>query len=224
MQSEISRLMRRTACAGSLALAVFAGLAHGATRVDSILASWPENSRLTARALVERYGAPRKADDAALIWYGPGAWKRTVLHRSEADGNILEQVVDYRVPERRIDDMRAFDGRVLVDRKAGELYVRSDRPETNFLLANLADEVAGGFKSVDDARSFYDRQVRLSEAGKSSSYRDSLRFEQPSPATVQPWIGFGPDWSAPFGKPWDTRGTPWIVPAGTRLPSASSLP
>ena len=50
----------------------------------------------------------------------------------------------------------------------------------NFLALNLADEIATGKRSVEEARDFYARVETLSRAGKSSAYTENLLF--PSPA------------------------------------------
>ena len=97
-----------------------------------------------------------------MTWYGPGDWKKTVLHRSDAGGKAA--------------DVRSFDDRITVDEKRGEMTVRSDSEKTNYVAANLAHEVASGFKTPEQARNFYGKELRLADSGKSSSYLDSLRF------------------------------------------------
>jgi hypothetical protein len=186
MPSKMSRVIFWTACSGALALAALAG--HGGTAgaepaagVDSIVADWPAHSKLAARALAEQYGAPSESSESSLTWRGPGAWKRTVLHRSAAGGNIVEQVLVYAVPAGKIAALRSFDARVHADRATREFSVRSESPTTNFLLANLAYEIVGNLRTVPEARAFYDRQLRFSEAGKTSDYLSVLRFA-PSPA------------------------------------------
>jgi hypothetical protein len=183
----MSRIPRWTARFGALALTVFA--MHGwavpakdVTEVDSIVADWPADSQITAKALTEQYGEPLESKKDALTWYGPGAWKRTVLHRSAPGGNLIEQVVVCAVPDRRISDLRSFDARIHVDKERNELSVRSESPTTNFLLANLAYEIARGIKTVPEAHEFYEKQLQFSEAGKTSSYLSTVRFA-PGPVT-----------------------------------------
>jgi hypothetical protein len=218
----LRRVGLRAACLGALALAALVGRgafppsARAAGNVDSVTADWPDDSRIVAKALAEQLGPPRRSDGDMLTWYGPGAWKRTVVYRSDPDGNIIEQAVDYRYPAGRFDPVWSFDKRVRLSRRDNELIVRSNSLATNNLLANLGHEVASGFRSASSARDFYQQQVDLHAAGKSSSYMDGLRFESERRLTTVPWTS--PAQPQPLGKPWDTRGTPWVVPGGSHLP------
>lgn len=107
MRSERSRVGRWTPRLAALILAALAGGARlaGAASAKAEIAAWPAPSRLTAEALMERYGAPRKSDADSLTWYGPGAWKKTVVRRDAASGDVLEQTVGYRVPPEKADRM-----------------------------------------------------------------------------------------------------------------------
>lgn len=207
MGSPRSRPGRWTPLMAAFALAALAGAGRAA---KAKLAGWPEPSRLAATAMTEEYGTPRKTSPDSLTWYGTGAWKRTVVRRQAAGGDVLEQTVGYVVPAEKAARMSEFDKRVAVDRKANELTVRSKAESTNFLLANLADEVAAGFKTPEEARRFYARQSELSAAGKSSSYVDRLRFQH-EPVTAPPR-------TQPSGWPGDSR-WPWVAPPGTEHPT-----
>jgi hypothetical protein len=193
MQSEMSRIARWTACFGTLVLGIFALRswavpAEDATQADSIVAHWPAGSQIIAKALTERYGAPLEAKKDSLTWYGPGAWKRTVLHRSDPAGNLVEQVIAYVVPNEKIADLRSFDARIHVDNEANELSIRSENPTTNFLLVNLAYEIVRGIKTVHEAHEFYDKQLQFSEAGKTSNYLSMVLFAQWPAAPVYPGL------------------------------------
>lgn len=218
MRNETSVVRRRAACLAAFFFAALAGTfrAEASVNVDSVVAHWPDDSRLAAKAIAEQFGPPRRSDAGSLTWYGPGAWKRTVVHRSDPDGNIIEQAVDYRVPDERVASLRRFDRRISVNKRAGEMIVRSPSMATNFLLANAAHEIASGFTSVADANDLFARQTALSAAGKTSSYNTTLRFE-PARSSAATWIESGTG-TTPIGKPWDTSGTPWVVPAGAQLP------
>ncbi len=184
MPNETRRVVLAAAGLAALAVAAFVARDGGspvnaATDADEMVADWPAFSMLTAKTLIARYGMPRESGPNSLTWSGPGAWKRTVLRRTDADGNILEQTVSDAVPEDKIAELRRFDARVRANPAARELSVSADNPATNFLLANLAHEIAGGLKTVPEARRFYAKELRLSEAGKSSDYLVLLRFAGP---------------------------------------------
>ncbi|MDD5301743.1 MAG: hypothetical protein PHS14_01435 [Elusimicrobia bacterium] len=155
--------------------------AGAAGRAESIVADWPEPSRLTARAMIEKYGQPNRRDRDSLTWFGLFRGRRTVVHRSSSGEGMVEQVVLYRVPAAKVSLLALFDRRLTVDRDASELTARTESARTNFLLLNLAHEIASGFKTVGTAQVFRDKEMRLAEAGKSSRYRDRLIFEGPLP-------------------------------------------
>jgi len=181
MPNETRRVVLAAAGLAALAVAAFVARDGGspvnaATDADAMVADWPAFSMLTAKTLIAQYGRPRESGPNSLTWSGPGAWKRSVLHRTDAGGNILEQTVSYAVPEDKLAQLRRFDARVRSNPAARELSVRADNPATNFLLANLAYEIVGGLKTVPEARRFYAQQLLLSEAGKTSDYLVFLRF------------------------------------------------
>jgi hypothetical protein len=92
---------------------------------------------------------------------------------------MVEQVVLYRVPPRKVDALALFDKRIKVNRNASEMSARAESVRTNFLLLNLAHEIASGFRTVGEAQEFRDKEMRLAETGKSSRYRERLLFEEP---------------------------------------------
>lgn len=151
---------------------------------QAIVADWPKPSRFTALAMIERHGQPERGDERALTWFGIYRGLRTVVHRAEDGGEPVEQVVRYRVPKEKVEELARFDGRLSVNAKDAELSARTGTQRTNFLVLNLAHEIASGFRTVSEAQAFYERQTQLAEAGKNSRYRDRLIFEEPLPGSL----------------------------------------
>lgn len=156
--------------------------AGAAEKAESIVADWPEISRLTAQAMIEKHGQPNRRGMNSLTWFGLYGGRRTVVHRSNSGLSMVEQVVLYRVPAKKIAVLELFDKRITVDPNASEMTARSESLRTDFLLLNLAHEIASGYKTAGKAREFRDKEMRLAEAGKSSRYRDGLIFEKPLPS------------------------------------------
>jgi hypothetical protein len=63
-----------------------------------------------------------------------------------------------------------------VERTRGEIGARCDREEANILALNLADEIATGKRSVEEARKLYGEQVVALAKGKQASYTKELNF------------------------------------------------
>ncbi len=174
-------------------------LAEPPARAQRIVSSWPQPSRLVARAMIEKHGQPHKRTADSLTWYGLYRGKRTIVHRSATPEGVVEQVVLYRVPEDKAAAVAAFDERLKADPETAELSARTESVRTSFLVLNLAHEIASGFRDAADARDFRDRQIRLSNAGKSPRYMESLLFEAPLPVIVP-----GGEEAAPTGRPLET--------------------
>ena len=156
--------------------------AGGAAAPETVITIWPPAQRAAARALIEKYGRPAQFDSDALAWFDNGIWKRTIVFRKGLrrargrDKDFLQQTVGYIVPADKVAALKRFDSRLEVSQTAGEMTFTSDREATNLLALNLADEIVTGKRSVASARAFFTRTTLLAVSGKSSSYREKLRF------------------------------------------------
>jgi hypothetical protein len=185
----MNTMMRRMSgrCATGLALLALAAIggrdwpepAAAAGKAEAVADAWPEPSRRTALAMIEKLGEPHRRDADSLTWIGIYRGKRTVVRRSSTGQGMVEQTVLYRVPPEKVGALTLFDDRITVNRRDSELTARTESVRTSFLVLNLAHEIASGFTTPEKAREIRDKELRLSAAGKSSRYRDGLIFEQP---------------------------------------------
>ncbi|MBI5624042.1 MAG: hypothetical protein HY924_09705 [Elusimicrobia bacterium] len=170
---------------------VFAKLAprltpEAATRESearSVIEDWPRSSRKVAEVMLEKYGEPDEAAEAALIWRDRAPWKKIVVHRAswgsrifDGGDDVLQQFISYRVPLGKFDELAAFDRRIVADRTNNELSARSDSERWNFLAINLAREIIIGWKTPEEAYTTYRLVRRLAASGKSSPYTEGLDF------------------------------------------------
>jgi hypothetical protein len=145
------------------------------TRVNVHVVVWPEESLVLAHLMLGRYGVPEEVHSDRLVWLARWPWKRIVVSTGPA-GTPLEQVVDYRVPPEKLEDVESFSSHLRVDAARGELSSLSDREDYNRLALNLADDVVCGRMTPAQARRFFARTVRLAVTGKSSPYTKRLFF------------------------------------------------
>ena len=198
MNIDLRRMLVSCAAAVGLLAATSMGLrdwplsAGAAPKAVSIVDDWPEPSRRAARAMIEMHGQPDRRSEDTLTWFGLYRGRRTVVHRSYSPDAVVEQVVLYRVPAAKGGEVSVLDGRIKIDREASELSARSESEPTNFLLLNLAHEVASGYRTVVEAQQFRDKEMRLAASGKSSRYREGLIFEEPLPSRSGLFILPGP--------------------------------
>lgn len=153
------------------------------TAVDSILANWKPQPRDLARALIAEYGAPHEVTQSRMIWYNNGPWKRTELFNAEIPHNfpaphndMLEQVIDYRVPPEKVQEVLAYDGSVLIDRTRGEMAARCGSEEMNILALNLAHDVITGQRTAEAARESYAATASQFAQGAGSPLIEKLQF------------------------------------------------
>ncbi|MCG3117734.1 MAG: hypothetical protein LLH30_18850 [Candidatus Manganitrophus sp. SA1] len=162
-------------------------------RVDKLIEDWPAKPKETAREMIEKYGPPNEATASLLIWHNNGPWKRTFLYKEEVPHefpmphtDMLEQFIDFKAPPEKFDELALYDGSVYPDRTKGEISARCDKEEMNFLAINLAQEVATGKRSVEEAKKFYAETVKAFKEGKSSPYTQGFRFDVAKGGTADP--------------------------------------
>lgn len=148
-----------------------------------IIDTWPKAAKHTATQMILKYGAPTEATPTQLTWYNNGPWKRTIVQSEESDHafpmphkDVMLQVVNYEIPEDKVDEFAAFDGSVYADRTRGELSARCDMEPANILALNLANEIATGKRSVEDARDFYPKAVIAHLEKQPTPYTQKLMF------------------------------------------------
>jgi hypothetical protein len=184
----MKRFLGRIAAAVALALAARAGAAPsldaefppdlGAvdrlSRADEAIRSWSPVSALAARRLFDKYGAPDEVSPGFIAWDSCSPWSRTVVHdvslrpASVEEEDVVEQTLDYPLKPEQLGALASFDRRLSYNERTDQLSVLSGSEELNFLRMNLADDVAAGRTSPEQARARFRRTVELSQAGKDS--------------------------------------------------------
>lgn len=139
------------------------------------VSAWPESSRRMAALLIERHGPPDRRAPGLMAWNQRKPWKRIAVHRAPAD-SPLEQTISYDVPPGKIAPLLAFGRGLSVNPDTWELSATADGEAGVMLKLNLADDIAQGRLSPEEAEAAYLKVSRLREAGKSSPYTEGLRF------------------------------------------------
>lgn len=160
-------------------------------RVSHLIEDWPENSKAAAHSMMVKYGLPLSATSLNLIWKDTDPFKMTKVFRDEVihhfpmpHTDVIEQVIDYKVPGSKVDDLWYFNGSILLDRTRGEMSARCEKEEMNILALNLADEIIRNKISVEEARLEFARSARAFSMGNTNQYTNSLNFRQRSETTA----------------------------------------
>jgi len=158
--------------------------------VEKILENWPGPQKNVANQMIAKYGYPNEATTTRLFWYENGPWKRTELtsdhivhHWPTVHTDFLTQVINYRVPPDKFDDVAKFDGSILLDRTKGEAAGRCDSESANVLGLNMVHEISTGKRTWEEARTIAQESTVAYNLGRSAPYAERLLFEVPENGT-----------------------------------------
>jgi hypothetical protein len=161
-----------------------------AEHVEKILENWPGPQKNVANQMIAKYGYPNEATPTRLFWYENGPWKRTELtsdhivhHWPTVHTDFLTQVINYRVPPDKFDDIAKFDGSILLDRTKGEAAGRCDSESANVLGLNMVHEISTGKRTWEEARTTAQESTVAYNLGRSAPYAERLLFEVPQEGT-----------------------------------------
>ncbi len=161
--------------------------------MEQQLQGWPESSKKAAMTTTEKYGPPDEMTNNMLVWNDKAPWKQIVISRQEVPHafpvqhpDVMEQVIEYRVPPDKFDELAMYDGSVVVERTKGTMSARCDKEEANFLALNLAHDIVTGKRTVQQARDFYAKTVMASMKGEKPPYMQKLQFQPSRGNTMDP--------------------------------------
>jgi hypothetical protein len=145
--------------------------------------SWPLASRMAVKEIIDKYGKPDGVTAEELIWLNKGVWKKICITKSESKHSfpvehtdMMTTVINYKVPQDKMDDLGQFDGSVTFDRTQGTLSARCDQEANNLLAINLAHDIIMGKKTVQQARTAFAVVVKEKMNGVNPAYMRKLSF------------------------------------------------
>lgn len=153
-------------------------------QMEKMMNGWAAASKDAAMFMTGKYGPPEAMSKNMMVWGNTGPWKRTIVYAQEYPHefpahhtDVMQQFIDYQAPPAMYDDLAMYDGSVVVERTSGEISARCDKEGANFLALNLANEIATGKRSVQDARRMYGEQIMAMKAKRPAPYTEKLLFQ-----------------------------------------------
>lgn len=144
---------------------------------------WPGTSKKAAEYILNKYGLPDEVTEYRLKWHNKGNFQEIVVHKEEVEHNfpmphtdVLEQSVYYDVPIDKMDEITAFNGSLIIHRTKGIMSARCENEHLNYLILNLAHEIAVGERTVEDARGFFGTNVMAYLLGDTSLFMHDFLF------------------------------------------------
>jgi hypothetical protein len=151
--------------------------------LDDDMNGWSAASKMAVMAMKKKYGEPEEKTASMMKWKDNGPWKKTVVYAKEfkhdfpmPHTDVMEQFIDYDVPEEKFSDLAKFDGSVVCNRTNGVISARCDKEEANFLALNLANDIIKGNKDVNSARDAYAQNIKEMVNGGKPAYTQKLQF------------------------------------------------
>jgi hypothetical protein len=151
--------------------------------VSAVAPNWPESSQVAVRSMLEKYGQPTEQTTSSLIWSNVAPYKRITIYRETVTHkfpilheDVIEHVVNYRIPLDRAGELIKFDGSISFNRTAGELVVRSDKEAMNILSLNLAADILSGRRNAENARVEYGKRTVDLLNGNRTAQTENLQF------------------------------------------------
>ncbi len=155
------------------------------------MSGWSDASKMAVMMMKKQYGEPTAKTADMMMWEKTGQWKKTVVYAKEfkhdfpmPHTDVMQQWIDYKVPQEKFSDLAMFDGSVVCNRTNGEISARCDKEGANFLAINLANDIIKGNKDVKSARDFYATSIKEFINGGKPSYMQKLQFDVPNGNTA----------------------------------------
>jgi hypothetical protein len=148
--------------------------------VMAATSTWSPASQKAINNMLYRYGDPDVVTEDMVIWKKTGPFLSSTVIREGVKNNfpnehtgVLEQVIAYKVPVEKIDDLYRFNGGIIVDRAQGTLTVRGSTEEMNIAALNLVNDIITTNITSDDAQREYGN---IANSSSIHSYTRGLEF------------------------------------------------
>lgn len=152
--------------------------------VQTLISDWNAMSKKAANFTIEQYGPPNEGIQSRLIWYNNGPWKRTIVYQDEIPHDfpqphtdVIEQVIDYKVPPEMLGELAKFDGSIIVEKTKGEASSRCDMEAANFTALNLMNDIVTGKLNAEKAREVLCEVMSSYMMNRSAPYAEALQFD-----------------------------------------------
>ncbi|WP_156290164.1 hypothetical protein [Oceanobacillus salinisoli] len=152
--------------------------------VQTIINNWNAMSKKSAELTIEQYGPPNEAIPSRLIWYNNGPWKRTIVYRDEIPHDfpqphtdVIEQVIDYRVPPEMFNELAKFDGSLIVEKTRGEVSSRCDMEAANFTAINVMNDICTGKLTAEKGRNLLCEVMSAYMMNRPAPYAETFQFK-----------------------------------------------
>ena len=160
---------------------------------SQIIRDWPKESREATQLVIDEFGEPDEATESFLVWHQRGHWKRIIASKAYHVHNfprphhdVVESIVDYRLPLDKLAAVVQFDGSVVINRTTGEASARCHDLQANSLALNLMHDIVAGTKTWQEARAYYAKEVLDYRRKLPTPYMDALQFKPHGPAAADP--------------------------------------
>lgn len=156
-------------------------------------AVWPAEAQRLVAALTATYGPSHERTPQVVTWRNNDPWKETMVYRDGELHNFLRrhrdyvrQTISFYASPAQVAALLDFNGSLLYDRTRGELTAFCGSERFNYVLINLAHDLAAGRLSVAEARQRCASVWRRVRLGWPQPEAQQLLFATDAPTLVVP--------------------------------------
>jgi hypothetical protein len=150
---------------------------------DEIMKEWSVTPRITAQQIRSKYGEPSEGSMQMLAWENKEPWKRIEVRNEEVEHKFPKKhtecatfTLEHSFSPDKLKDLSELNGSILVDKTKGQIHVRAKDEQTAITEINIANNVAQGMLSLEEAKQLAAQEIQKVEQALPSQYSQKLMF------------------------------------------------
>lgn len=148
---------------------------------------WSDASLKAVEEMKGKYGAADETTATRMTWFNKGPFKGIIVYAEAIQHDfpmphkdVMESVLNYKVPAGKFDDIAMFDGSISIDRTRGTMSAMCDKEANNFLALNVAHDIIKNVRTPMEARAFFAKTAMAAKDGDVSPYMKNIGFDKMS--------------------------------------------
>jgi hypothetical protein len=150
---------------------------------DEIMKEWSVGPRQAAQQIRSKYGEPSEGSMHMLAWENKDPWRRIEVRNEEVEHKFPKKhtectlfTLEHSFPSEKTKDLVELNGSMLFDKTKGQVIIRAKDEQTAITELNIANNLAQGVLSLEDAKQLAAQEIQKVEQALPSQYSQKLAF------------------------------------------------